>query len=59
MNDMRVDDWSDDVHGDAALYAVDALEPEERAAFEEHLRGCAACRSLSSHCHSCRPSFWR
>ncbi|MGX5357405.1 anti-sigma factor [Kocuria sp. KH4] len=42
---MRVDDWSDDVHGDAALYAVDALEPEERAAFEEHLRGCAACRA--------------
>ncbi|GEO97393.1 anti-sigma factor [Kocuria turfanensis] len=42
---MQVDDWSDDVHGDAALYAVDALEPEERAAFEEHLRGCAACRA--------------
>lgn len=42
---MQGDDRSDDVHGDAALYAVDALEPEERAAFEDHLRGCAACRA--------------
>ncbi|MUN63515.1 hypothetical protein GMA12_10230 [Kocuria sediminis] len=45
MNDMQEDNWSEDVHGDAALYAVDALEPEERAAFEEHLRDCAACRA--------------
>lgn len=40
---MQGDSRSVDVHGDAALYAVDALEPEERAVFEEHLRGCAAC----------------
>ncbi|MEF3120568.1 anti-sigma factor [Kocuria flava] len=32
------------VHDDAALYAVDALEPAERAAFEQHLARCAACR---------------
>ncbi|MEX5302701.1 anti-sigma factor [Kocuria sabuli] len=42
---MQGGDRSVDVHGDAALYAVDALEPEERAVFEEHLRGCAACRA--------------
>lgn len=45
MNDMQGGNRSLDVHGDAPLYAVDALEPEERAAFEEHLRGCAACRA--------------
>ena len=39
-----LDDRAGDVHADAALYAVDALEPGERAAFELHLRGCAACR---------------
>ncbi|WP_424347703.1 anti-sigma factor [Kocuria sp. CH-021] len=56
MKDGQGDDRTDDVHGevhgdvhagvhaDAALYAVDALEPGERAAFELHLRGCAACR---------------
>ncbi|MHC5559318.1 anti-sigma factor [Kocuria sp. U4B] len=35
---------SHDVHDSAALYAVDALEPEERARFEEHLRECPSCR---------------
>lgn len=29
----------------AAAYAIDALEPEEARAFEEHLRGCAECRA--------------
>lgn len=29
----------------AAPYALDALEPEEARTFEEHLRGCASCRS--------------
>jgi anti-sigma-K factor RskA len=29
---------------DLAVYAVDALEPAERAAVEAHLAGCAACR---------------
>ena len=33
-----------EIHDSAALYAVDALEPGEREAFEEHLRECAACR---------------
>lgn len=44
MNDIERGTWSDDVHADAALYAVDALEPAERAAFEEHLSNCEACR---------------
>ncbi|GGG58402.1 hypothetical protein GCM10011374_21540 [Kocuria dechangensis] len=33
-----------EIHDSAALYAVDALEPGEREAFEEHLRECASCR---------------
>lgn len=44
MNDIRSDVWPTDVHADATLYAVDALEPEERAAFEDHLRRCPGCR---------------
>ena len=44
MKDIQGDDRTGDVHADAALYAVDALEPGERAAFELHLRGCAACQ---------------
>jgi anti-sigma factor RsiW len=44
VKDIHGDDRAGDVHADAALYAVDALEPGERAAFELHLRGCAACR---------------
>ncbi|MFI8596805.1 anti-sigma factor domain-containing protein [Rothia koreensis] len=35
---------SGDVHSDAALYAVDALEPEEVRAFEAHLGTCSRCR---------------
>ena len=31
------------MHDLAGAYAVDALDPEETRAFEEHLRGCAAC----------------
>jgi anti-sigma-K factor RskA len=30
----------------AAGYALDALEPDERAEFERHLAGCAECREL-------------
>lgn len=33
-----------DLHELAALYAVDALEPAERAAFEKHLARCPQCR---------------
>jgi anti-sigma-K factor RskA len=33
-----------EIHDSAALYAVDALEPGEREAFEEHLRECVSCR---------------
>jgi anti-sigma-K factor RskA len=31
-------------HDDLAVYAVDALEPAERAAVDAHLAGCEACR---------------
>jgi len=31
-------------HDDLAVYALDALEPEERAAVDAHLATCAACR---------------
>jgi anti-sigma-K factor RskA len=34
---------SDDVHALVGLYVVDALDDDERGAFEEHLAGCAAC----------------
>lgn len=34
-----------DVHDLAALYAVDALEPAEQAAFETHLPGCPRCQA--------------
>jgi anti-sigma factor RsiW len=33
-----------EVHADAASYALDALDPGERAAFEEHLATCSRCR---------------
>jgi anti-sigma factor RsiW len=33
-----------DVHTLTGAYAADALEPDERERFEEHLRDCAACR---------------
>ncbi|MBF4993372.1 anti-sigma factor [Arthrobacter gandavensis] len=33
------------VHELAPLSAIDALDPAERSAFEEHLAGCARCRS--------------
>lgn len=36
---------SDDVHAQSAPYALNALPPDERAAFEEHLRSCSACRA--------------
>lgn len=32
------------LHDLTAAYALDALEPEERDAFEEHLAGCDSCR---------------
>ncbi len=31
-------------HEDVAAYALGTLDPAERAAFEAHLEGCAACR---------------
>ena len=33
-----------DVHTLTGAYAADALDPEERARFEEHLRDCSACQ---------------
>lgn len=34
-----------DVHALSGAYAVDALDPAERALFEEHLDGCETCRA--------------
>jgi anti-sigma-K factor RskA len=34
----------DDIHELTAPYALDALDPQEERAFEEHLRGCEQCR---------------
>lgn len=36
---------SQELHDLVAPYALDALEPSERAAFERHLDGCADCRA--------------
>jgi anti-sigma-K factor RskA len=34
-----------DLHDLVGAYLLDAIEPEERAAFEEHLEGCPSCRA--------------
>lgn len=37
-------------HDDLAIYALDALDPDEHAALEAHLSGCTACRAeLEEH----------
>lgn len=37
-------------HDDLAIYALDALDPDEHAAIEEHLAGCPSCRAeLEEH----------
>jgi len=36
---------ADDLHILSAPYALDALTPDERARFEEHLAGCERCRA--------------
>jgi anti-sigma-K factor RskA len=41
----------DEIHELSAGYALDALDPEERAAFEAHLAGCERCREEVA-------SFW-
>lgn len=40
----RYPEGDEGVHAIAALYAVDALEPAERAIFESHLDGCSRCQ---------------
>lgn len=35
---------TDDSHALSGAYAVDALDPDERTAFERHLAGCRACQ---------------
>jgi anti-sigma-K factor RskA len=35
---------ADDLHELSALYALDALDGDDRARFEEHLEGCERCR---------------
>jgi anti-sigma-K factor RskA len=37
-----------EIHELSAAYALDALEPEQRAGFEEHLLRCAECREAVS-----------
>lgn len=44
MTDNKPTSGGDDVHALSGAYAVDALEPDERARFEAHLRQCADCR---------------
>lgn len=44
QSDEPFGDRVDDVHADASLYAVGALEQDAAQAFEEHLEGCASCR---------------
>jgi anti-sigma factor RsiW len=36
---------TDDLHELSALYALDVLDRDERARFEEHLEGCERCRA--------------
>ena len=36
---------SDDIHALSGAYAVDALDDDERAQFEQHLAGCSACQA--------------
>lgn len=36
---------STDIHALSGAYAVDALDPNERADFEQHLAGCDSCRA--------------
>lgn len=43
IHDLSVD--IGDLHELVALYAVDALEPVEQAAFEHHLPGCPRCQA--------------
>jgi anti-sigma-K factor RskA len=40
-----------EIHELTAAYALDALEPEQRAEFEEHLLRCAECRETVSLFH--------
>lgn len=42
---MSGHDDADEVHALSGAYAVDALDTEERARFEEHLRSCPTCRT--------------
>lgn len=39
------EDAMKDVHALSGAYAIDALDPDERTLFEEHLRGCPACQA--------------
>lgn len=42
---MSGHDETNEVHALSGAYAVDALDTEERARFEEHLRSCPTCRT--------------
>lgn len=45
MTDHDADQDRSDVHALSGAYAVDALEADERARFEDHLERCADCRA--------------
>lgn len=44
MTDHQTTNGGDDVHALSGVYAVDALEPDERTLFEAHLSECDDCR---------------
>jgi anti-sigma factor RsiW len=48
MNDLTA---MSDIHALSGAYALDALEPAERAGFETHLAACAACRAEVASFH--------
>ncbi|WP_232665557.1 anti-sigma factor [Pseudonocardia sp. TRM90224] len=41
-----MNDETCDMEGQAVAYGLHALEPDEEAAFEQHLPGCAACQEM-------------
>jgi anti-sigma-K factor RskA len=51
MNGMTPTTGMSDVHALSGAFAVDALDPVERAGFETHLAACASCRAEVASFH--------